>query len=226
MKKSLAFLVILLLVGATAFAQTAVFKQSFSGTTMLPKSHGDWEVKGGRLYQSDTKERLAKVNVMAAQSGEMQYEFNVRYEGGGFDDLMGGFGIHVFVDKAWDGKSWGNGNSFLLWLNYDADPVGSYPKGFTAQIYKSTSEIKMELVGQFDLNRYAYLLSASNMGITIPARIKVNGANGSVWVEDPTLPGYGYRFSLGQGLGTGNYVAFRTNSLALSFDNVTISKLK
>ena len=139
---------------------------------------------------------------------------------------MGGFGIHVFVDKAWDGKSWGNGNSFLLWLNYDPDPAGEYPKGFTAQIYKSTSPTKMGLVGQFDLNRYAYLLNASNMGISIPARIKVNGTTGSVWVEDPTLPGYGYRFSLGQSLGRGNYISFRTNSLALSFDDIKVTRLK
>ena len=225
MKKSLAFLVILLLVGATAFAQTVVFQQSFSGSSMLPKSHGDWEVKGGRLYQSDTEERLAKINVPAAQSGEMQYEFTVRYEGGGFDDLMGGFGIHVFVDNPWNGKSWGNGDSFLLWLNYD--PAPSYgPTGFTAQVYKSTSATKMALVGQFDLNRYAYLLNASNLCLSIPARIKFNGANGSVWVEDPTLPGYGYRFSLGQALGTGGYVALRTNSLALSFDDLKVTKLK
>lgn len=192
---------------------------------MLPKSHGDWEIKGGRLYQDDVDEPLAKINVAARQSGEMQYEFDVRYEGGGFTDLMGGFGIHIFVNDPWNGMSWGNGSSFLLWLNYDPMPTyGS--KGFTAQVYKSSSETKMELVGEFDLNRFAYLLNASNMNISIPARIKIDGNTGSVWVEDPTLPGYGYRFSLGGSLGTGNYVALRTNSLALSFDNLTVTKLK
>ena len=211
MKKSLVFLVILLLAGAAAYAQTVVFEQSFSSSAMLPKSHGDWEVKGGRLYQGDVDERLAKINVEARQSGEMQYEFTVRYEGGGFTDLMGGFGIQIFVDKAWEGKSWGNGNSYLLWLNYD--PMPTYgPKGFSAQVYKSMSETKMELIGKFDLNRFAYLLSASNMNIAIPARIKVDGATGSVWVEDPTLPGFGYRFSLGGAPGRGNFVSLRTNS--------------
>jgi len=224
MKKSLIFLVILMLAGAMAFAQT-VFEQSFSSSTMLPKSHGDWEIKGGRLYQSDVDEPLAKINVAARQSGEMQYEFDVRYEGGGFTDLMGGFGIHIFVNNPWNGMSWGNGRSFLLWLNYDPMPTyGS--KGFMAQVYRSTSETKMELVGEFDLNRFAYLLSASNMNMSIPARIKVDGNTGSVWVEDPTLPGYGYRFSLGSSLGSGSAVALRTNSLALSFDNLTVTKLK
>ena len=226
MKKSLAFLIIFLLIGATSFAETVIFQQSFSGSASLPKAHGDWEVKGGRLYQSDVEERLAKVNVMAPQSGDMQYEFNLRYEGGGFDDLMGGFGIHIFVDKAWDGMSWGNGNSILLWLNYDAEPKSGYPAGFSAQVYKSTSETKMELVGSFDLNRYAYLLSASNMSVIVPVRIKVTASNGSVWVEDPTQPGFGYRFSVGQRLGSGNYVSLRTNSLALSFDNLKVSQLK
>jgi hypothetical protein len=225
MKKSLIFLVILLLAGAMAFAQTVVLEQSFSSSTMLPKSHGDWEIKGGRLYQSDVDEPLAKINVAARQSGEMQYEFTVRYEGGGFADLMGGFGIQIFVDKAWDGMSWGNGKSFLLWLNYDPMPVYG-PKGFTAQVYKSVSETKMDLVGEFDLNRFAYLLSAANMNAAIPARIKIDGNTGSVWVEDPTLAGFGYRFSLGGSLGTGNYVALRTNSLAMSFDNLKVSKLK
>ncbi len=225
MKKSLIFLVVLLLAGAVAFAQTVVFEQSFSSSTKLPKSSGAWEIKGGRLYQSDVNERLAKINVEARQSGEMQYEFTVRYEGGGFTDLMGGFGIQIFVDKAWDGRSWGNGNSYLLWLNYDPKPTyGS--KGFMAQIYKSTSPTKMVLVGEFDLNKFAYLLNEANIKLAIPARIKVDGATGSVWVEDPTLPGYGYRFSLGGSLGTGNFVALRTNSLALSFDDLTVTKLK
>jgi len=225
MKKSLAFLVILLAFGATAFAQTVVFHTDFSTSIMLPKSHGDWEVMGGRLYQSDVDEHLAKINVMARQSGEMQYEFNVRYEGGGMEDLMGGFGIHVFVDNPWNGMSWGNGDSYLLWLNYDPSP--SYgPKGFTAQIYKSVSETKMELVGYYDLNKYAYLLNTANLNLLVPARIKINGNTGSVWVESPLEAGYGFRFSLGSALGSGEYVALRTNSLALSFDNLKVTKLK
>lgn len=225
MKKSLAFLVILLVFGATAFAQTVVFHENFASSAMLPKSHGDWEVRGGRLYQSDADEPLAKINVMARQSGEMQYEFNVRYESGGTEDLMGGFGIHVFVNDPWNGKSWGNGESFLLWLNYDPDPTYG-PAGFTAQVYKSTSETKMELVGSYDLNNYTHLLNSRNLNTIVPARIKINGNTGSVWVESPMDPGYGYRFSLGESLGSGSYVALRTNSLALSFDNLKVTKLR
>jgi hypothetical protein len=225
MKKSLAFLVILMAIGATAFAQTVVFHQDFNTSIMLPKAYGDWEIRGGRLYQSDIEEPLAKINVMARQSGEMQYEFTVRYEGGGVEDLMGGFGIHVFVKDPWNGMSWGNGDSFLLWLNYDPEPTYG-PTGFTAQVYKSVSETKMELVGHYDLNRYAYLLNTSNADVVVPARIKIDSSNGSVWVESPMQAGYGYRFSLGMPLGTGDHVALRTNSLALSFDNLKVTKLK
>ena len=223
MKKSLAFLVILLVLGAIAYAQSVVFYQDFSTSVTLPKSQGDWRIRGGRLYQNDAEERLAKMNVMARQSGEMQYEFNVRYENGA-QDLMGGFGIHVFVNNPWDGKSWGNGDSFLLWLNYDPAPTYG-PKGFTAQVYRSTSATKMEIVGHFDLNDYAYLLSTENLGGVIPVRLKINGATGSVWVESPMQPGYGWSFSLGTSLGTGNYVALRTNNLAASFDNLKVTKL-
>ena len=225
MKKSVVFLVILMLVGAAAFAQTVVFEHTFTRSATLPNAHGDWEVKGGRLYQSDPDEYLAKINLMVAQAGEMQYEFDVRYEGGGFDDMTGGFGIHFFVDRAFEGKSWGNGNSFLLWLNYDPAPTYG-GKGFQAQVYKSTSATKMALVGEYDLNRFAYLLGTANMSVMIKARIKVNGDTGSVWVEDPTLPGYGYRIELGEPLGAGNYVSLRTNSLALSFDNLKVTFIR
>jgi len=131
----------------------------------------------------------------------------------------------VFVNNPWNGKSWGNGTSFLLWLNYDPAPTYG-PAGFTAQIYKSTSATKMELVGSYDLNRYLYLLSASNLNVLVPARIKIDASTGSVWVESPLEPGYGFRFSLGGPLGTGEFVALRSNSLALSFDNLKVTKLK
>ena len=229
MKRTILFLVALVLslsvFGAAAFAEEVLYQHGFSTATELPTAVGKWEVKGGRLYQTDPEERLAKINVMVPQSGEMQYEFDVRYEDGGFDDRMGGFGIHIAVNEATDRRSWGNGKSHLLWLNYDENPsYGS--KGFMAQVYKSDSPSEMDLVGEFDLNRFARLLSAQNAAITVKVRLKVNSETGSVWLEDPTLPGYGYAFSLGGGLGTGTYVSLRTNSLSLSFDNLKVTRLK
>jgi hypothetical protein len=221
---TLSILVCLLFVGG-ASAQRVEYRNSFSARTAIPEAAGSWNINAGRLYQSDADEQLAKINVMAAQSGEMQYSFDVRYEDGAFEDMMGGFGIHIFVDDAFPRRSWGNGDSFLLWLNFDTN--ASYgSNGLQAQIYKSSSHTEMQLVAEYDLNRYANLISIDNSDVIVSARIKVDGRSGSVWVEDPTLPGYGYRFSLGGPLDTGDYVSLRTNSLALSFDNIEIARIR
>ena len=84
----------------------------------------------------------------------------------------------------------------------------------------------MSLVGEYDLNRFAYLLGSSNMSIIVNARIKVDSATGSLWVEDPTFPGFGYQIELGEALELGNYISLRTNSLALSFDNLKVTQLR
>jgi hypothetical protein len=212
--------------GVNLFSQTVVFTENFNDAMSLEQiSYGDWRIFSGRLYQNDADAYLAKINLAVPQSGTMQYEFTVKYEQGGFEDRHAGFGIHIFVDRAWNGKSWGNGNSFMLWLNYDENPTyGS--AGFMAQVYKSTSPTKMDLVGEFDLNQFTALLSSANAGFDIPVRIKVDSSNGSVWIEDPTRSGYGYRIELGTRLRNGNYVALRTNSLSASFDNIKITKLR
>ena len=217
---------LLLLPVMSAFGQSVIYTENFNSQIGLQTiSYGEWRVFNGRLYQNDDSNPLAKINLAVPQSGEMQYEFDVKYEEGGFEDRHAGFGIHIFVDKVNNGKSWGNGNSFLLWLNYDEKPTyGS--AGFQAQVYKSSTHSNMVLVGEFDLNQFVALLSAANSGITIPIRIKVNAATGSVWIEDPTVKGYGYRIELGRPLGQGNFVSLRTNSLSASFDNIRITKLR
>src|SRR6056297_1899871 len=106
----------ILLPGAVLFGETLV-GSTFSTSTSVD-GIGEWEISRGRLYQNDTDERLAKVNLKVPQSGIMQYEFDLRYEGGGYEDYMGGFGLQVFVDEAAETRSWGNGESYLLWLNY------------------------------------------------------------------------------------------------------------
>lgn len=207
-------------------ADETVYRHTFSTAVEIPAAYGTWEVIDGRLHQSDAENHLAKINVPAPQSGAMQYEFDLRYEDGGFDDRMGGFGVHIFVDEPHHGKSWGNGASYLLWLNYDEDATYGSP-GFRAQVYKSSSHAKMELVGEYDLNRFAKWLSPRYVDLVIKGRIKVNADTGVVWVEDPTLPGWGYQFSLGpNALSEGSWVSFRTNSLALSFDNIAVTKLQ
>jgi hypothetical protein len=182
---------------------------------------GNWGFIGTRLYQNDAKARLAKINLQVPQNGPMIYEFNARYEDGA-EDGQGGFGLHIFADEVYNSASWGSGKSYLLWLNYDENPVSKgIPKGFSAQVYKSYNNSRMELVQSFDLNQYSYLLTQENLSQPVPARIWVNGNTGEVRVYDPTDPDllnyfYFYLDSKDVPL-KGNWVALRTNGIKLSF---------
>ena len=197
---------------------------SLSAQVQLPEHYfatgsGNWGFIGSRLYQNDIKAGLAKVNIRAPQNGPMIYEFNVRYEDG-IEDGHGGFGIHVFADNVMNQASWGSGTSFLLWLNYDDNPITKgIPKGFSAQVYRSVNNSEMDLVESFDLNQYAYLLTYENVADPVPAKIWVDGNTGEVRVYDPTDPDleyYFYFFLPAKNL-KGNWVSLRTNGLKLSF---------
>ena len=124
------------LVLAALFVIAPVFAQ----TVTLPEyvaASGKWSLVGSRLFQNDETARLAKVNFRVPQAGPMIYEFNAKYEGGG-EDGHGGFGIHLFVDAVVNKASWGSGNSYLLWLNYDEKPLDKkIPAGLSAQVYRS-----------------------------------------------------------------------------------------
>ena len=212
MKRFVLFLLVMGL-GASLFAQ------------QLPEYHfgsGSWSFIGSRLYQNDANARLAKVNFLAPQSGPMIYEFNVRYEDGILDG-QGGFGLHVFANDVLHSASWGSGKSYLLWLNYDDNPITKgIPRGFSAQIYRSISNSYMELVDSFDLNQYAYLLTYENCAYqTVPGRIWIDGNTGEVRVYDPTDPNwnnYFYFYIDRKDLPLkGNWASLRTNGLKLSF---------
>jgi len=178
----------------------------------------------GRLYQSDEDQRLAKINFRVPQSGTMEYRFDVRYEGGGYEDRMGGFGLQVFADKAFAGRSWGNGKSYLLWLNYDENTTYGRP-GFQAQVYKSRSHVDMRLLEDYQAQLPVKYLDIDYIDVAVPARIQVNGDTGLVKVWDPTRSGVYYRFYLDEAPGRGNYLALRTNSLAVSFDNLEVIRV-
>jgi len=210
MKRFLLFLLILG-VGFTLFAQVQLPQHQFAS--------GNWTFIGNRLYQNDANARLAKMNMRAPQNGPMIYEFNVRYESG-IEDGHGGFGIHIFGDEVVNRESWGSGSSYLLWLNYDEHPVTrGFPSGFTAQLYRSYSDTRMEVVENFDLNQYAHLLTYENVAEPVPAKIWVDGNTGEVRVYDPTDPAmqdYFYFHLPTRGL-RGNWISLRTNGLKLSF---------
>lgn len=209
MKKALVLLVLVGLLVPVFAAEGSLPEYQFA--------QGEWALIGDRLYQMDSDDPLAKVNIQIPQKGSMVYEFNVRYEGGA-EDLHGGFGLHVFADSAHPRKSWGSGKSYLLWLNYDSNPVSDdIPAGFSAQVYKSVSHTRMDLVKSIDLNRYAYLLTPSNLDLKVPAKIVVNGDTGMVKVYSPMDPNYYFYFYLDDKAMEGDWIALRSNGLSLSF---------
>ncbi|MDR0464590.1 MAG: hypothetical protein LBG94_05675 [Treponema sp.] len=212
--KRLVLLLLVLGIAASLFAQVLPQHQFASG---------NWGLSSNRLYQNDANARLAKVNMQIPQSGTMMYPFNVRYEGG-FEDGHGGFGIHIFMDTAFNGASWGAGNSYLLWLNYDEHPIANsgIPYGLSAQVYKSVNNSTMNMVGNFPLNEYTpYLLASGILSQPIPVNIMVNGNTGEVRVYDPTdsTGKFYFYFNLDQRdlPLRGNWIALRTNGLKASF---------
>ena len=213
MKRFILFLLVLGL-GVSLFAQVQLPEHYFA------TGSGNWTFIGNRLYQTDTRAGLAKMNLRAPQSGPMIYEFNVRYEDG-VQDGHGGFGLHIFADDVVNIASWGSGASYLLWLNYDENPVTrGFPTGFTAQIYRSFNNSSMDLVDSFDLNEYDFFLTYENWVInSVPVKIWADGTSGEVRVYDPTDPAgeYYFYFYLPERNLRGNWVSLRTNGLRLSF---------
>jgi hypothetical protein len=206
--KRIALVLALLGLGTVLFAQVNLPEHRFAS--------GNWGVSSQRLYQNDAKAPLAKMNVRVPQSSAMQYEFDARYEGGA-EDGHGGFGLHIFADSAYNGASWGAGNSYLLWFNYDEKPVSKgIPAGFSGQVYRSYSNSRMDLVQSFDLNDYA-----AQVNFDYPAHIKIvaDGNTGTVQVYDPLDPTVYYEIYLDKKdlPMKGNWVALRTNGLKLSF---------
>ncbi len=203
------------------FALSCMVTQVFS-QVKLPEHYfasGDWALMGPRLYQNDAEAPLAKVNIRVPQSGAMVYAFNARYESGA-EDGHGGFGVHLFADDIHQRASWGSGNSYLLWLNYDENPVSKdIPAGFSAQIYRSTSNSSMKLVQSIDLNQYRYLITEENLAQPIPVKIVMNGKSGEVRVYDPTDSSYYYYFFIDSADVPleGDWIALRTNGIRLSF---------
>jgi hypothetical protein len=180
---------------------------------------GRWELTGDRLFQNDTTARLAKVNIRVPQSGPMEYEFNIRYEGGA-EDGQGGVGIHVFSDTSYNDASWGCGKSYLLWLNYDEKPLSrDIPPGLSAQVYRSYTNSRMELVESVSLGGYEQFLTDENLSNPVPVRIEVYGNTGEIRVYDPTDEGQYYQITMNSRDVPirGDWIALRTNGLQASF---------
>jgi len=207
--KRLIVIVMVLGVGASLFAQQL---------TEFHYASGNWRMVGNRLYQNDPSAPLAKVNIRVPQSGPMIYEFNARYEDSA-RKTHGGFGIHIFANDVIHSASWGSGTSYLLWFNYDENPVTpGFTRGLSAQVYRSYSNIRMDLIESVDLNAFVDLVD-ENLAYQIPVKIWANGDTGELRIYDPTDPDleYYYYFYLPTKNLKGDWISLRTNGLKLSF---------
>jgi hypothetical protein len=212
--KRLVFFLLISGIAVSLFAQVQLPEYRFAS--------GSWNFSGPRLYQNDDRAPLAKVNFRVPQSGPMLYEFNARYESGA-EDGHGGFGVHVFADSSYNAASWGVGKSYLLWLNYDENPLrnSGIPAGLSAQVYRSLSNSSMTLVDSVDLNEFTYLLTDYNLSQSVPVKILADGSTGEVRIYDPTDPDLNYYFYFYVDPRDvplrGEWVSLRTNGMKLSF---------
>lgn len=178
---------------------------------------GDWAIRGGRLYQRDAEAPRAKAWIEVPQNGAMIYEFTFRYEGGA-EDGHGGVGLHILSDSSFEGKAWGMGDSWLLWLNYDVSPTApGIPRGLSAQLYKSTSDSDMGLVQSISL-RAIESAAIQYLQSEIPIKLTYLADRGRILVADPRGKTAGWYVDLPSGSNdTGQYAAVRTNGVKMSF---------
>ncbi len=232
MKRVSVWLLAFLLAAGIVSAQTVVLDQTFSSGP-LPAgwiaASGNWQVKDGKLYQNDAKETMAVLNIPCDQSGVMQYEFNVQYVNG-FNDTYGGLGFHVMISDPSNGRSWGDGTSGLLWLAWDR---ASYGPGVFAQAYASTGPTQMGLWPPRDIIKAGNnmplpgtYVRADALNVTIPVKIVVDTNAGEIRVYDPMDMNFFYRFKADIPIKSGKYIGLRTNSLAVAFDNLQVTKLE
>jgi hypothetical protein len=245
-KVALIFAALLMLLPLAVSAQV-VIDDDFESLGEWTPGFGEWGIRGGMLVQRDTDTGLARAVRMVPQRGEIEISFKVRYEAGGFEDrtalrtgqLHAGFGIHVGVENPPRAgrPAWGAGESYLLWLNLDTrrevlrDAAEHF--GFRGQVYESESNAVMSLT-PYNVDIQAAL---ADIGVTlgindldqflgdlIPMKIRVNYDTGRIMVADPTNPSLWFWFDVEPSVLRGDYVALRTNSLALSFADFMVTR--
>jgi hypothetical protein len=215
---------------AGATADRTLISDTFDFQGEWLASSGTWETTDGELYQLDAAERIATVTRIVRQSGELLYEFDLRYLKG-FDDGYGGFGIHILIDAPTGLRSWGQNASYLLWITHDMDEYKT--PDLHAHVYRSTGITRMDY-HRMEGDEYRIppaILSVAAMeqrahsGEPIRVRFLVDTVAGTGMLYHPDRNGVYYDLDFGTSLGGGSYIALRTNSLSVAFDNVTVTRL-
>ena len=189
---------------------------------MFGTPEGDWSIEGGRLVQENSGAPRAKAWMQILQEGSVVYEFTMSYEGGA-EDGHGGVGIHILANSIPQGDSWGMGDSWLLWLNYDEAPTApGVPRGLSAQLYKSQSDTTMEIVETVSLRSLEPFL-ADVLDSEIPIKLTFLADRGEVFITDPLGTGDGWYVELPGSAGkSGRYAAIRTNGMRVSFSTPSL----
>ena len=210
----------LMLVAIAAAAAVSGFSREHD---MFGTPEGNWSIEAGRLVQENSGAPRAKVWMRVPQQGSVVYEFRMRYEGGA-EDGHGGVGIHILANSIPKGASWGMGDSWLLWLNYDKAPTApGVPRGLSAQLYRSESDIAMEIVKTVSLRSLEPVL-ADVLDSEIPIKLTFLADKGQVFITDPLGTGDGWYVELPGSAGkSGRYAAIRTNGMRVSFTTPSLN---
>jgi len=232
----LTVIILTLFAAAGAFASDPLGPGQVDDPNEWIPAAGSWRAVGNALVQTDTGELLARADREAPHAGVYELEFNVRYQDGGYRSLEaarqgefhGGFGIHIGADEVPLGsRTWGAGESYLLWLNLDtrSRTAIEYPEhyGMRAQVYRSESSTEMELVENVDIAEMLGLSVADLepfLHMDVPVRLRVDNRSGEVRVYDPTMPNVYAWLELEPGTLNGRYISLRTNSLSAGFSNM------
>ena len=221
---------LLFLCSAAAFSQDTLFIDTFEYMGEWRTESGDWIVADGELLQRDEGEKIASISRIVRQRGTLVYEFDVRYLGG-LDDKYGGFGLHILMDAPTGMRSWGQNRSYLLWLTYDVEAYET--EHIYAQVYRSMNPIKMDFLNMDgdELPIPLGILSGRsirthmNEQSSLHLKIVIDTATGKGRLYHPIQRQFYYDIDLGASLDPGMYIALRTNSVSLVFDNVTVKKI-
>ena len=211
---------------------------SIEGNLWFP-TEGQWKVNNTELQQIDPTSARAKINLKVDQIGHVEYQFRVR-QLKGLEDGYGGFGVHIMLRNPNKGISWGNGQSYLLWLTYDQKTYGN--DSLRAQVYESINGTSMDLTSCESLNCNQFIGLLYDFGIPIrnivnlntkkledlsfPIRIQVNSDDGHIKIKDPYHPLRWWHFFLGNGSMYGTHISLRTSSISAIFDDIIIFSIQ
>ena len=210
-------------------AQSVVADDNFQSIGSWKAAGGAWRADG-RLVQGDAQAPIAQIVRQLPQSGVFEVDFTIRYDSGGYkneqearqDKYRGGFGLHIGIDKPSERLSWGNGKSYLLWVNLDTQVPRSSPHyGLRGQIYQSRTNTDMRLMGDYNVEILPVSEAINTVGNmldqAVPVKLVINTNDGEIRVYDPTVPDYYYYFYLDPKLLRGSWISLRTSKFSATF---------